>query len=352
MFFNMINLTLFQRNTPGGFSLENITRALAKNMPKEVEAKIFISSYRSRGFLDRIKAAWEARKHQGDINHITGDVHFLTFFLSKKRTILTIPDCERLMSRDYNILKKAIYRFFWFILPQWRCACITTISEESKKNLIRYTGISPERIRVIHAGVDDQFRVLDLGIDEKKRLLHNAKGRMTVLHVGVDHKVKNIQRLIESLVGLDVKFIKVGKMSDEEVNFLKDNKVDYLHFQNLEIDFLVQVYNSVDCLVFPSLVEGFGLPVVEAQRCGCPVVTSNISSLPEVAGDGAVFVDPYSVESIRAGIQKVLGDGQFREGLIQKGFQNVRRFSWFEIAKSYSNLYQEVVPDGRGAARV
>jgi asparagine synthase (glutamine-hydrolysing) len=337
--------TLFLRNSPSGYSIENIAKNIFSHAPKGVELRIFKSSYLSRGLFDRIRAAWEVRGQQGDINHITGDVHFLTYFLRKKRTILTIHDCERLMSCDYSFWKKVIYRFFWYTLPQWRCACITAVSEETKKNLVRYAGISPKKIRVIHDGIDDQFRVLDLGLEEKKRFLQNEQGKKTVMHIGVKQANKNMTRLIEALVGMDVKLIKVGKMENSDKELLEKHKIDFLHLESVDGEFLVKVYNSVDCLAVPSLIEGFGMPVVEAQRCGCPVVTSNVSSLPEVAGSGAVLVDPYSVESIRNGIRRVLEDEALRKDLIREGFENARRFDWSVIAKQYYELYQEIMEE-------
>jgi glycosyltransferase involved in cell wall biosynthesis len=97
-------------------------------------------------------------------------------------------------------------------------------------------------------------------------------------------------------------------------------------------DDLPKIYNLADLLLFPSLYEGFGLPILEAQACGCPVLTSSVTSCPEVAGNGAHIVDPYSIDEIREGTLKILKDNIYKEQLIQKGLENVKKFSWEKTA--------------------
>lgn len=103
-----------------------------------------------------------------------------------------------------------------------------------------------------------------------------------------------------------------------------------------------RAYAASDLLLFASTLEGFGMPILEAQTVGRPVVTSNLSSMPWVAGDAAVLVDPYSVESIRQGVRQVIGDRALRERLIQKGFENVRRFDAEYVAQEYVRIYEAV----------
>ncbi len=337
-----MRITLFCRNVIGGFSIENMTANLRDNLPPEAQALIFRPRHTNRGLWNKISSVFEAASHQSDINHVTGDTHFLTYLLDKRRTILTIWDCARLMSPELGPLKKAIFKFFWFTLPKYKSACITTVSLETRRNLQRYAGISQERVVVIPTGVDRRFRVLDLSFQEKQRLLENPQGKKAVLHVAVPMPNKNLKRLIEALAGLEVKFIKVGGLTKEELGLLEEHRIDYKHFSNPDKELLVSIYNCADCLVFPSLIEGFGMPVVEAQKCGIPVVTSNVSSLPEVAADAAVLVDPYSVEDIREGINKVLSDKCLRAGLVEKGFANAARFNWDKIALQYYELYKSL----------
>lgn len=338
-----MKVVLFQRRPPkGAFSIENITQNILTHLPKNIEAELFVSSFLSQGLLNRLKAIWEAKQHQGDVNHITGDVHFLSFLLHKKRTILTIHDCERLMSEDYHGLKKMIYKFFWFTWPCFCSEIVTTISQESKKNLIKYADLDSKKMMIIPDGIDDRFKPMIVTEDEKKILLKNPLNKKTVLHVSGTKKNKNVARLLEALVGLDIKFVKVGAMTLQEKEFIQQHHIDTVFFENISVEALVRIYHTVDCLVFPSLIEGFGMPVVEAQRCGCPVVTSNISSLPEVAGEGALLVDPFSVKEMRQGIVKILEDDVLRKHLIQQGFENAKKFTWDLIAQQYTQLYRQI----------
>jgi len=344
-----MRVTLFQRNTPGGFSLENITQILAENLPQDASAKIFIPSVVNQGLFNSLIAGFQAARHQGDVNHITGHVYYLAFFLDPKRTIITMHDCERLMSSDWGWFKKLIYKWLYFKWPARCCRFVVTSSEESKKNLIKYGQVPVEKICVIPNGVDTRIRPFSLTETEKKELLQNPLGKRTVLHIAELNPHKNLVRLVDALKGLNVKFVRVGALDDRHREILERYGIDYVQFMNVDNELLGRIYGAVDCLAFPSLVEGFGLPVVEAQACGCPVVTSNISSLPEVAGDAAILVDPYSAESIRDGINQVLNNRELRDGLIQKGFKNVRRYSWPAIAKQYYVLYREVMAN-TGAA--
>ena len=109
---------------------------------------------------------------------------------------------------------------------------------------------------------------------------------------------------------------------------------------------LISFYNVAKVFVYPSLYEGFGLPILEAQACGCPVITSNVSSMPEVAGESAILVDPYNVEEIASAIHKVSLDKNLRDNLIQKGFENCKRFSWQRCAEETLKVYEEVYNEG------
>jgi glycosyltransferase involved in cell wall biosynthesis len=122
--------------------------------------------------------------------------------------------------------------------------------------------------------------------------------------------------------------------------YIKENDLDrrVIKIGFVDEDDLPKIYNLADLLLFPSLYEGFGLPILEAQACGCPVLTSNVTSCPEVAGDGAHIVDPYSVDEIRDGILKIIKDNNYKEQLIKKGFENIKRFSWEKSARKILEL--------------
>lgn len=335
-------ITLFERNSQNSFSIEKISENLIPILSKKDKIKKHIFHYPSRGLINRIKIILEARKNASEVNHITGDVHFASLLLNKANTIITMHDCEKLIGNEYSKIKKIIYRFFWFTLPSIKAKWIVSPSEESKRNLVKYAGIDPMKIRVIPNGTDQEFGLLNLSRKEKNKLLNNPRGKRTVLHVSSNFSHKNTLRLISALEGMDIKFVKVGKLSDYEKNLLDKENIEYIHFENIPKEKLVKIYNSVDCLVYPSLLEGFGIPILEAQKCGCPVITSNVSSMPEIAGNGALLVNPHSIEEIRKAIVLILGNSSVKGSLVKNGLENIKRFKWQHIAQKYHELYQEI----------
>lgn len=171
-----------------------------------------------------------------------------------------------------------------------------------------------------------------------------------ILFVGTLQPRKNIVRLIEAFSTLGPKLytlVVVGKPGwlYEEIyeapkKFKVEDRVKFLDY--VPDEDLPALYQNALCFVLPSLYEGFGLPVLEAMHYGCPVVTSNVSSLPEAAGDAAIMVDPESTESIKEGIEKVLGDKSLREKLVKKGYEQVKKFSWEKCARETLKVLEEV----------
>ena len=126
-----------------------------------------------------------------------------------------------------------------------------------------------------------------------------------------------------------------------KLNFKRQN-ADIIFTGYISKEDKAALYSGATCLVYPSLYEGFGLPVLEAMKCGCPVLTSNISSLPEVAGQAAILVDPLDVEEIARGLGEVINNQEKREDLINKGFAQAKKFSWEKAAKETLKAYETV----------
>jgi len=314
------------------FSLENLFAAIRAAMPAGVKCKVVVSRFSSRGFFRRVFNIVEACFRQGDINHITGDVHYLAYFLKKKRTILTIHDCvslERLTG-----LKHKIFLYLWYWLPIKRSALVTVISESTKRELFRYVDVKEEKIRVIPDCVFPMFRPSPTKIWNEMKPL--------ILQVGTTEN-KNLARLAEALAGIRCHLRIIGKLSNEQIKALESHRIEYSVVAGLSDEQLVKEYCDADMVIFVSTYEGFGLPIVEAQASGRPVVTSNILSMPEVAGDGACFADPYDIVSIREAVLKVMNNSSYRKGLIKNGFENVKRFSAEKIATQYVELYKQLI---------
>jgi glycosyltransferase involved in cell wall biosynthesis len=162
-----------------------------------------------------------------------------------------------------------------------------------------------------------------------------------VLQVGAT-PTKNIERTAEALAGLSCHLDIIGRLSASQKQALKRFGINYSNSFQLSDSEVLAKYEQSDVVIFPSLLEGFGMPIVEGNAVGRPVITSNVSSMPEVAGDAACLVDPLSVASIRAGFLRVVEDSSFRSGLIESGFKNAQRFSARTIASQYCSLYEEV----------
>ena len=153
---------------------------------------------------------------------------------------------------------------------------------------------------------------------------------------------KNLARLIPALAGLPCRLQIIGHLSDNMIKQLAQFRITYDNWSNLSLTEVVKKYEQCDLLAFCSTYEGFGMPIVEANAVGRAVVTSNCTSMPEVAGEAACLVNPNSIASIRDGIQKVINDDGFRNKIITQGISNAKRFDPEVIAKQYLSLYEEI----------
>jgi glycosyltransferase involved in cell wall biosynthesis len=153
---------------------------------------------------------------------------------------------------------------------------------------------------------------------------------------------KNLERVVEALEGIKCELSIIGRLSSRQCELLIEKNLKYSNSFDLTREQLVQHYQNCDVVVFASTYEGFGLPIVEANAVGRPVVTSNLWSMPEIAGDAACLVDPFEVESIRAGVRRVLEDETYRNALVRTGLENAKRFQVKTIAEQYANLYRTI----------
>ena len=164
---------------------------------------------------------------------------------------------------------------------------------------------------------------------------------VTILQIGTK-KNKNLLRLIEAIKDVDCKLEIVGELDKEQLDALSNNSINYNNSVSISNEELKQKYIEADLLAFVSTLEGFGMPIVEAQIVGRPVITSNLLSMPEVAGDGAHIIDPYSVDEIREGLLKIISDKEYRDSIVEKGRMNAERFSVETITAQYADLYKEI----------
>ena len=312
------------------FSLERMFADVRSSMPTNINIDVRESTFISTGLWRRVYNIVEAALRQGDINHITGDVHFLTYLLKRKSTVLTILDCVGI--DQLTGIKRGLLRLFWYELPVRFASSITVISTSTKQELLKVVNCDPNKIQVIHCSVSATFQPC-------QRTFNAAYPR--VLQVGITNN-KNIERVAEALVGIHCRWVIIGRLSVDQLAVIESYGLDYENHFDLSDDAVMEQYIEADMLVFASIYEGFGLPILEANAIGRPVVTSNLYSMPEVAGDAACLVDPYSIKSIRTGILKVIEDADYRVSLIRAGFRNVERFRPSLIAEQYAKLYLKI----------
>lgn len=274
--------------------------------------------------------AFKNRNRKG-INHITGDLHYLALVLPAPNTVLTIHDLVTLRLGG-NPIKKYLWRKLWFDWPLRRVGKITCISETTKSELLSaFPWLNPSKVFTVHNPIDPLFTPVPKEFD---------KHYPTILHIGTGWN-KNLERVILALKGISCKLQIVGALSDDAKQSLSENGISYENRVNISDEELLECYHQCDLVSFPSIFEGFGMPIIEAQATGCAVITSNINPMKEIAADGAYLVDPLSVELLHEAFRKLIGDDTYREILVKKGFVNARRFSLDHIVSQYMQVYNK-----------
>jgi glycosyltransferase involved in cell wall biosynthesis len=323
-----------RRPVEGQYSIESYFKRISDSLRNlGVDLQSFTSPYTSKGLVPRLKIIRFAHRHQEAINHITGDIHFAALGLDPARTVVTVHDCGRL--HQLSGIKQVLLRQIWFEIPLRRAAAITVISQAVKDDLLNWVPtLSSKDIHIIPVSISPLFTY-------SARVFNDSNPR--ILQIGTKAN-KNLPRLAQAMRGLDATLVIIGKLDKDLLRLLSAYNIRYENYSGLSEAEVVDLYRSSDILAFASTLEGFGMPILEAQAIGRVVLTSNCTSMPDVAGGGALLVDPYSVSSIRAGLIRLIEDSSLRQQLISRGLRNTKRFSSDAIAAQYLQVYQSILP--------
>jgi glycosyltransferase involved in cell wall biosynthesis len=300
---------------------------------------------------EQVSVPLDLRRERIDLFHAP---HYVLPPLAPTRSVVTIHDCIHLMFPQYLRNRVAWWyarTFLWAATR--RSDRVLTVSEASKRDILRFFNIPPDKIAVIYNGIDDLFWTAP---DEEEVVRVRERFQLTapfVLYAGNIKPHKNLERVIDAFFRLrrdDLGELKLLIIGDEVSKYATLRRAVHRYKLHKHVRFLgfvpdrtlAVLYRLADVFVFPSLYEGFGLPPLEAMASGTPVVTSNVSSLPEVVGDAAILVDPYDADAIAGGIRMVLTDARLRAGLRERGRARAREFSWERSVARIREIYQEV----------
>ncbi len=302
---------------------------------------------------EQIRIPRAIAREKADLFHAP---HYVLPPLVRCPTVVTIHDCIHLMFPQYLPNRWALtYARTSISLAAKHATRVLTVSESSKRDIQKFVDIPPGKIDVIYNSFDPRF-----GVEPNEETVDRVRERYQlhtdfVLYAGNVKPHKNLERLIDAFHivrkrGLDnLKLVLIG---DEISKYTALRRAVHRHRLHNYVRFLgylpqetlAVMYRLASVFVFPSLYEGFGLPPLEAMASGTPVVTSNVSSLPEVAGDAAVLVDPYDADAIAEGIYRVLTDPGLRDELRRRGPERASQFSWESSVRRVREIYGQVLP--------
>jgi glycosyltransferase involved in cell wall biosynthesis len=290
------------------------------------------------------------RREKADVFHAP---HYVLPPLVSCPSVVTIHDCIHLMFPQYlpNRLAYTYARAFMWTAAH-RSAHVLTVSEASKRDILRFFRIPPDKITVAYNAIDERFNRApaddDIARVRERFQLHDP----FVLYVGNIRPHKNIERLIEAFA-----LVRTGPLANTKLLIIGDEISKYptlrraVHSGKLHKhvrflgfvggDTLAALYRLATVFAFPSLYEGFGLPPLEAMASGTPVVTSNVSSLPEVVGDAAILVDPREPTAIAHGLRRALLDPVLREQMRARGLARAQHYSWTRTTETILRIYRE-----------
>jgi len=274
-------------------------------------------------------------RNENGINHITGDIHYCILGLIGTKSVLTIHDNYAMIKAKYGVFDKIFKYLFWFFLPILFAKKVLCISNATFEKVNRLVPNKKNTILFQHS--------LSKGFSNSDKEFNTAKP--VVLQLGASVQ-KNLEATIMALEGIPCHLRVIKKMTKSQTQLAEKLNIEYSNIYNISDEAIIEEYKNADIIAFPSLLEGFGMPIIEAQAMGRVCITSNIEPMNWVAGQGAELLDdPTNIESYRSSLLRCIADSQYREQLISKGQENVQRFKIENITPRFFDLYKTVLEE-------
>lgn len=304
-------------------------------------------------FWDQLLLPTDVLRSRADVFHATGGLtqvwEICAPYFQPCRTVVTVQDLHPLILPQFRFIADT-RAFKWQMKALKKAAQLIAVSQNTKQDIMRFLDIPAERITVIPMAPGDHFKVLDEQVVQNVLDQYQLK-RPFVLYVGNYNVHKNIELLVDAWARLDtpVDLAIAGTLSTFPDSFkdriAQTGRQEYVHFLGsvpYYSEALIALYNAAAAFVFPSLYEGFGLPVVEAMSCGCPVIAARRGSLPEVVGDAGILIEPDDVQATADALQRLIDDPAWHATLRERGFRHVEHFSWDRTARETLAVYHQV----------
>jgi glycosyltransferase involved in cell wall biosynthesis len=288
---------------------------------------------------------WQARQAKIDVLHTPANV--MPYYTDRPTTLTILDTTVFRMPESFRRWQRTYYRLFVPISAK-RASTILTISEQSKRDIVAQFSVPSDKVRVTYLAASERFGLVS------KREIADIKEKYNlgsfILTTGTLEPRKNIARLVQAFERMRSAYSCLELIHVGPKGWLYDSILAEVRRLGIEgsvrflgrvpLEDLARLYNAADAFVYPSLYEGFGLPPLEAMACGCPVITSNVSALPEVVGDAAILVDPYDLEQIAEALRQILDQPELARSMRDRGIRRAAQFSWERCARETAAAYQ------------